>query len=71
MRALLSWIARRLRCTLFGHRMRPARIYYPPAKSIVSGYRCDRCGHEQMVLWRWQKPVRDDSDDDEDDDGVG
>lgn len=61
MRALLSWLFRRVRCTVTGHRMRPSRIYHAPAKSIVPGYRCERCGKEQLMLWRWQSPIeRDD-----------
>ncbi len=54
MRNILAWLKRRLYCTVHGHEMEPARVYLPEAKSMTPGFRCDRCGREQSMLFRWQ-----------------
>lgn len=50
-----KWLLRRATCTIRGHRLRPKRIYYGPAASVVPGYRCGRCGHTQLLAYRWQE----------------
>ena len=63
-----SWLRRRVKCLLRGHRMTADRIFYPPAKSIVPGYRCTRCSKTQSLLYRWQD-LRNDRDEDTETDG--
>lgn len=63
MKEILLWAVRRLTCTLTGHRMAAERIYHPQAKSFMPGFRCERCGHEQPMLWRWQSVRNDDEND--------
>jgi hypothetical protein len=52
---MISWVLDRLKCTFKGHQMRSQRIFYGPAKSTIPGYRCKRCGRDQLFLNRWQK----------------
>lgn len=55
MMQIVTWLAKRTACLVAGHRLHADRIYYPPAKSVVSGYRCGRCGKQQIALRRWQE----------------
>jgi len=50
-----KWAWRRLKCSVYGHRLTADRIYYPPAASVIPGYRCERCGHTQNLAYRWQE----------------
>lgn len=51
----MSWILKRVWCAIRGHRMQSARVYHTPAKSVVPGFACSRCGHTQQLLRRWQE----------------
>lgn len=50
-----KWALGRLKCTVYGHRLVSDRIYYAPAASVIPGYRCERCGRTQNLLYRWQE----------------
>ncbi len=45
----------RIKCMLLGHEMHTGRFFHPPSSSVQSGYVCDRCGHTQLLLYRWQE----------------
>ncbi|WP_353634617.1 hypothetical protein ABSL23_02360 [Halobacterium sp. NMX12-1] len=55
MLAFLKWLGRRGRCVVTGHTLRPGRVYYGPANSVLPGYICERCGKTQLLAWRWQE----------------
>jgi len=57
--SFLRWVGRRLKCTVYGHRFKAQRIYYPPAKSVQPGFCCERCAKTQTVLRRWDEVVDD------------
>lgn len=56
--AVFAWLVRRIWCSIRGHHLVADRIYYPPAKSVTSGYRCTRCSKTQLLLKRWQSADR-------------
>jgi len=58
--SLITWAGRRLICLVVGHQLTPSRTYCGMTKSVEPGYRCERCGKTQLVLYRWQEVFTDD-----------